>query len=179
MGALGRTDDQLGLHFQKYSQATYQNFWLWRYLRSFLNFLLKRWEGQARCRGSFARSSPVYLPLPWFLSDSLFLSGLRFFCLSFLLRTSEGSSFILDCVVVRFGLRVVEAQGNDILLNGVPLKLLGFNRHDLLDSPALRQRKLPRVWYAPHEAFNDHRWAKDLSLFLSEWLSVSNLGQFM
>ncbi|CAL1135131.1 unnamed protein product [Cladocopium goreaui] len=51
--------------------------------------------------------------------------------------TSEGSSFILDCVVVRFGLRVVETQGSNILLNGVPLKLLGFNRHDLLDSPVM------------------------------------------
>lgn len=36
-----------------------------------------------------------------------------------------------DTMVVRFGLRVVSTAGRAILLNGRPVKLKGFNRHDL------------------------------------------------
>eukprot|EP00438_Fugacium_kawagutii_P010330 Skav212583 [mRNA] locus=scaffold125:449307:457734:- [translate_table: standard] len=51
---------------------------------------------------------------------------------------------ILDCIRVRFGLRLVETRGSQILLNGAPLKLLGFNRHDLLDSPVMTYDSLVR-----------------------------------
>ncbi len=53
------------------------------------------------------------------------------------LRMKGGNTAVLDCVRVRFGLRVVETRGTEILLNGAPLKLLGFNRHDLVDSPVI------------------------------------------
>ena len=36
-----------------------------------------------------------------------------------------------DGLTVRFGLRIVATSGRDILLNGAPLKLKGFNRHDM------------------------------------------------
>lgn len=36
-----------------------------------------------------------------------------------------------DAISVRFGLRIVSTSGRSILLNGVPLKLRGVNRHDL------------------------------------------------
>lgn len=35
-----------------------------------------------------------------------------------------------DDIVVRFGLRKIETRDQQILLNGSPLKLLGFNRHE-------------------------------------------------
>lgn len=35
-----------------------------------------------------------------------------------------------DDMIVRFGLRVVKAESGKILLNGKPLKLLGYNRHE-------------------------------------------------
>ncbi|CAE7606314.1 uidA [Symbiodinium natans] len=51
---------------------------------------------------------------------------------------------LLDCVEVRFGLRHVSTSGRDILLNGQPLKLFGFNRHDLTASPVLSHEELAR-----------------------------------
>ena len=36
-----------------------------------------------------------------------------------------------DALTVRFGLRTVSTSGRDILLNGKPMKLKGFNRHDM------------------------------------------------
>ena len=36
-----------------------------------------------------------------------------------------------DALTVRFGLRIVSTSGRNILLNGAPLKLKGFNRHDM------------------------------------------------
>ena len=36
-----------------------------------------------------------------------------------------------DGITVRFGLRTVRASGRAILLNGEPIKLKGFNRHDM------------------------------------------------
>jgi len=35
-----------------------------------------------------------------------------------------------DCIRERFGLRTVSASGQDILLNGEPIELRGFNRHE-------------------------------------------------
>ena len=35
-----------------------------------------------------------------------------------------------DAIVVRFGVRTVAAAGGQVLLNGRPLRLVGFNRHD-------------------------------------------------
>ncbi|CAJ1417461.1 unnamed protein product [Effrenium voratum] len=49
---------------------------------------------------------------------------------------------VLDCICVRFGLRRVEAQGHQILLNQKPVKLLGFNRHDMIDSPVMTYDEL-------------------------------------
>eukprot|EP00392_Amoebophrya_sp_AT5.2_P000242 g242.t1 len=40
-------------------------------------------------------------------------------------------SDLLDCIVVRFGLRVIEAKFGNFYLNGHLLKLKGFNRHDM------------------------------------------------
>ena len=36
-----------------------------------------------------------------------------------------------DGLRVRFGLRTVQAFGRDILVNGRPVKLHGYNRHDM------------------------------------------------
>lgn len=63
---------------------------------------------------------------------------------STLLRMKGGNAAVLDCIRVRFGLRVVETRGTEILLNGAPLKLLGFNRHDLVDSPVIWLHELKR-----------------------------------
>eukprot|EP00927_Polykrikos_kofoidii_P070586 TRINITY_DN67006_c0_g1_i1.p1 TRINITY_DN67006_c0_g1~~TRINITY_DN67006_c0_g1_i1.p1 ORF type:complete len:768 (+),score=92.86 TRINITY_DN67006_c0_g1_i1:146-2305(+) len=54
------------------------------------------------------------------------------------------SGGLLDCVEVRFGMRVVEARGREILLNGEAVKLIGFNRHDLTTSPVLSYTDLVR-----------------------------------
>lgn len=35
-----------------------------------------------------------------------------------------------DAIIERFGLRLVATKGHEILLNGKPLKLLGYNRHE-------------------------------------------------
>lgn len=40
---------------------------------------------------------------------------------------------ILDCASIRFGFRKIEARGTELYLNGEPLFLTGFNRHE--DSP--------------------------------------------
>ncbi|CAE8723878.1 unnamed protein product, partial [Polarella glacialis] len=56
----------------------------------------------------------------------------------------EPSGELLDCVEVRFGLRTVATRGRDILLNNEPVKLFGFNRHDLTDSPVLSHGDLVR-----------------------------------
>lgn len=45
---------------------------------------------------------------------------------------------MLDQIVVRFGLRQLVAEGAQLRLNGERLKLLGFNRHDLTDTPVTR-----------------------------------------
>ncbi|CAK9115977.1 unnamed protein product [Durusdinium trenchii] len=49
---------------------------------------------------------------------------------------------VLDCVVVRFGLRTVTTKGQEVHVNGRAMKLLGFNRHDLTDSPVLAYEQL-------------------------------------
>jgi len=54
------------------------------------------------------------------------------------------SSQVLDCIEVRFGLRVVQAKGRQIIVNGEPLRLFGFNRHDMADSPVLAYEDLVR-----------------------------------
>lgn len=51
---------------------------------------------------------------------------------------------LLDCVEVRFGLRVVATRGREVLLNGEPVKLFGFNRHDMTDTPVLSYGDLAR-----------------------------------
>jgi len=51
---------------------------------------------------------------------------------------------LLDCVEVRFGLRLVSARSSKIQLNGKPVKLLGFNRHDMTDTPVLSYWELLR-----------------------------------
>ncbi|CAE6922054.1 GUSB [Symbiodinium natans] len=51
---------------------------------------------------------------------------------------------MLDCHHVRFGLRKVGTRGTQLLLNGAPLKLLGFNRHDMVDTPVLTFDQLLR-----------------------------------
>ncbi|HEY9077037.1 MAG TPA: glycoside hydrolase family 2 TIM barrel-domain containing protein [Anaerolineaceae bacterium] len=38
--------------------------------------------------------------------------------------------YLEDDMIVRFGLRKVETSGKQILLNGKPIKLLGYNRHE-------------------------------------------------
>jgi len=53
-----------------------------------------------------------------------------------LLERGVGSR-LLDCVEVRFGLRIVEARGREIHINREPVKLFGFNRHDMTDTPVL------------------------------------------
>lgn len=47
--------------------------------------------------------------------------------------SADGSSGaqIRDSVQVRFGLRIVSTSGRHILLNGKPVKLHGYNRHDM------------------------------------------------
>ncbi|MBT4815976.1 MAG: hypothetical protein HON70_09765, partial [Lentisphaerae bacterium] len=35
-----------------------------------------------------------------------------------------------DCIRERFGLRTIETRGQEILLNGAPIELRGFNRHE-------------------------------------------------
>jgi beta-glucuronidase len=49
-----------------------------------------------------------------------------------------------DTIVERFGLRTVEVKGRDILLNGKPVRLLGYNRHEAHPQfgPALPQAQL-------------------------------------
>ncbi len=42
--------------------------------------------------------------------------------------TVNGS--VLDTASVRFGVRTIEAKGTRLLLNGKPLRILGFNRHE-------------------------------------------------
>ncbi|CAE7938964.1 GUSB [Symbiodinium sp. KB8] len=49
---------------------------------------------------------------------------------------------MLDCYCARFGLRTVGTRGDQLLLNGSPLKLLGFNRHDMVDSPVVTYDQL-------------------------------------
>ncbi|CAE7530512.1 GUSB [Symbiodinium sp. CCMP2456] len=49
---------------------------------------------------------------------------------------------MLDCHCARFGLRTVGTRGDQLLLNGSPLKLLGFNRHDMVDSPVVTYDQL-------------------------------------
>lgn len=44
---------------------------------------------------------------------------------------NSSSATNLDGITVRFGLRTVSVSGRNILINGSPLKLLGFNRHDM------------------------------------------------
>lgn len=56
----------------------------------------------------------------------------------------EAGNTLLDCIEVRFGLRVIQTRGRDILLNGDPIKLFGFNRHDLTDTPVLKYEDLVR-----------------------------------
>lgn len=51
---------------------------------------------------------------------------------------------LLDCTEVRFGLRVVKAQGRHITVNGEPLKLVGFNRHDMTETPVMKYSDLVR-----------------------------------
>jgi beta-glucuronidase len=45
----------------------------------------------------------------------------------------EGKGIMLDEVSDRFGIRTVEVRGNQILLNGVPLRIQGVNRYDEYD----------------------------------------------
>lgn len=35
-----------------------------------------------------------------------------------------------DCIIERFGIREIKTEGTRLLLNGEPLKLLGYNRHE-------------------------------------------------
>eukprot|EP00434_Breviolum_minutum_P021155 symbB.v1.2.018667.t1/scaffold1455.1/size117749/3 len=51
---------------------------------------------------------------------------------------------MLDCSEVRFGLRTVATKGREILLNGAPVKLFGFNRHELTSSAVLSYEELLR-----------------------------------
>lgn len=42
----------------------------------------------------------------------------------------DDSNRTIDCVVVRFGLRTLRVEGSKILLNDVPIKIKGVNRHE-------------------------------------------------
>ena len=43
----------------------------------------------------------------------------------------HSAGVVVDSIQVRFGLRTVSTSGRHILVNGAPIKLRGFNRHDM------------------------------------------------
>ena len=51
--------------------------------------------------------------------------------LTVFVTTSPAAAAPIDSIAVRFGLRIVKAAGRHITINAAPIKLHGFNRHDM------------------------------------------------
>ncbi len=58
-----------------------------------------------------------------------------------------------DAIVERFGIRTIEASQGKILLNGEPIRLYGYNRHD--SHPQFGAAVPPEVWVADLQQLRD------------------------
>ena len=59
---------------------------------------------------------------------------------------ADGADSTVDSILVRFGLRTVQASGRHVLINGKPTKLHGYNRHDMY--PQLGPSMTPALYDA-------------------------------
>ena len=66
-------------------------------------------------------------PAPW-TSDAPHLHTLEVLLLADAEAPGDGEA--VDDMTVRFGLRTVAVRGRDILLNGAPVRMFGWNRHE-------------------------------------------------
>ena len=87
------------------------------------------------------------------------------------IRLEDERGTLLDCVTQKIGLREIRVEGTQLLLNGQPLELRGFGKHE--DSPLHgRGLNLPQMVKDFRAAQMDRReFGADLALSLCRGIS--------